>query len=230
MQKRLDEERERQAEERKLRELAKTPMAMVLTRIAQLLGAFADVAAKLESVNRLAQTATLRAGASPASERSITRVLTSVRGVPPLPLTSLLLGPVRSSARRAASAAVHCAQDVRRVAGREEEGGEASGQKGRLLANMSRGTLGRRELDAFVRKAQSAVQRESPAAQEELVASLRAKEAASVAELTVRALDLLSQVTVGASCAVSEPLSRTTPLSDTLRLARSGECARAACR
>ena len=74
---------------------------------------------------------------------------------------------------------------MRRRAGREEAGGEAASPKGRALANMSRGTLGRRELEAFARKAQAAVQGESPAAQEELLTSLRAKEAANVAELSV---------------------------------------------
>jgi hypothetical protein len=64
-----------------MRELAKTPMPMVLTRVAQILGGFADTKTQIDSLQRLAKNATMSRANGPVSpDRVIRKVLTAVRG------------------------------------------------------------------------------------------------------------------------------------------------------
>jgi hypothetical protein len=54
LQKKKDDINEQHAVARKLRELAKTPMPMVLTRVAQILGGFADISAQIATLQAVA--------------------------------------------------------------------------------------------------------------------------------------------------------------------------------
>jgi hypothetical protein len=64
-----------------MRELAKTPMPMILTRVAQILGGFNDTKAQIDSLQRLARHATMGHGNGQASpDRVIRKVITAVRG------------------------------------------------------------------------------------------------------------------------------------------------------
>lgn len=76
MQKRREEVESQRELQRKLRELAKSPPPMVLSRIAQILGGFVDLKAQIASLEQLqVLTATSLSSGRPTTPRSMLRLM-----------------------------------------------------------------------------------------------------------------------------------------------------------
>jgi hypothetical protein len=98
-----------------------------------------------------------------------------------------------------------------KCAGKDGESGDSPQRSRRhLLVDMTRGTMGRRELDAFVRKAYNVTATESSKAQDGMLSVLRAKEEASTHEFAVSCLscsDLITQHAPDPAGAVAQCLA-----------------------